>query len=161
MITSNRDYILRIIDEVTRMVARVVFKRRGGADEEALEILVQGYERLFALDRSQLFQFTPDQQFVMLTLDEPPDLARDKVLLYAALSAEAGRVYAKMGNARMAQATFLNALRFTLKARGFATDAPLPECAPNVYELITLAGGHNALDPETAAMVDALPPPAE
>jgi hypothetical protein len=154
MITSRRDYILRIIDEVSRLIARIVFKRRAGADQEALEIVVQSFERLFNLQRDQLFQFTPDQQYIMLTLDEPPDVARDKVLLYAALSAEAGRTYAKMGNQRMAQATFLNALRFALKSRGFAVEMPVPDFAPNVDELITFAGGRDALDPDTRALLD-------
>lgn len=155
MITSRRDYILRIIDEVSRLIARIVFKRRAGADQEALEIVVQSFERLFNLQRDQLFQFTPDQQYVMLTLDEPPDVARDKILLYAALSAEAGRTYSKMGNQRMAQATFLNALRFTLKSRDYAVETPVPEFAPKVDELVALAGGLDTLDPDTRALLDA------
>lgn len=160
MITSNRDYILRIIDEISRMVARIIFKRGAGADDEALELVVQGYERLFNLERNQLFQFTPDQQFAMLTRDEPPDVARDKILLYAALSTEAGRIYSKIGNRRLADATFQNALRFDLKARRFPTEAPLPQFAPDTWELVSLAGGPSALDPETAAEVGKLPPRA-
>ena len=143
MITSRRDYILRIIDELTQMVARIVFKRRGGSDQEALELCVQGFERLFDLERNQLFQFTPDQQFVMLTLDEPPELARDKALIYAALSTEAGVTYEKMGQQRMAIATFSNALRFALKARTIQVDAPLPDFAPKVDELVARIGEAN------------------
>lgn len=153
MITSRRDYLLRMIDEIGQLVARLIFKRKGGADQEALELAVQGFERLFNLDRSQLFQFTPDQQFVMLTLDEPPENARDKALLYAALSAEAGRTYAKMGNARMAQATFTNALRFVLKARAYSEVAtPPPEFAPSVGELVALIGD-DKLDDDTRALM--------
>lgn len=147
MITSRRDYLLRMIDEITQMVARIVFKRRGGSDHEALEICVQSFERLFNLDRNQLFQFTPDQQFVMLTLDEPPDVARDKALIYAAISTEAGRTYEKMGQQRLADATFSNAIRFILKSRAFKVDAPLPSFAPNLDELIGLVG-EDRLDPE-------------
>lgn len=155
MITSNRDYILRIIDEVTQIVARLIFKRGTGADEEALELTVQGFERLFNLERQQIFQFTPDQQYRILILDEPADLARDKVLLYAALSAEAGKTYEKMGSARMAHATFTNALRFALKARSIATDAALPQYAPEPDELVARLGGVDTLDPETAALLRA------
>src|SRR6476469_1843991 len=98
MITSRRDYILRIIDEVGRLLARVVFKRRNRQPEEALQVLVQACERLFALEADKLFQFTPDQHFTMLTQDEPPEIARNKVLLYAALNAEAGQIYGELGN---------------------------------------------------------------
>ena len=152
MITSRRDYILRIIDEVGRMVARIVFKRQANADEEALELAVQSFERLFNLERDKLFQFTPEQHYTMLTLDEPPEIARDKVLLYAAISAETGRVYAKIGNVKMARATFTNALRFALQSKSIPTNAALPEYAPDVDDLVA-AIGRDALDPETAALL--------
>jgi hypothetical protein len=152
VITSRRDYILRIIDEISRLVARIVFKRRVGADQEALELVVMGFERLFNLERHQLFQFTPDQQFTMLTLDEPPEIARDKVLLYAALSDEAGRTYAKMGNERMALATYANALKFALKARAFVSTEPLPDFAPKIEDLVALVG-EDRLDDETKALL--------
>lgn len=153
MITSRRDYILRIIDEVSRLIARIIFKRREGADQEALETVVQGFERLFSMQRDQLFQFTPDHHFVMLTLDEPPENARDKVLVYAALSAEAGRTYSKLGNHTMARATFLNALRFALKARAYAVATPPPRFAPDIKELAATLDPET-LDPETRALLD-------
>lgn len=152
MITSRRDYLLRIIEEITQMVARIVFKRRVGADQEALQIVVQGFQRLFNMPAEQLFTFTPDHHFVMLTLDEPPDIARDKVLLYAALSNEAGQIYRKMGNEAMARATFTNALRFALKARTFAVDGPAPEFAPKVEDLVAALGA-DTLDEETKALL--------
>ena len=37
MITSRRDYLLRMIDEVGRLLARVVLQRRGGRQQEALQ----------------------------------------------------------------------------------------------------------------------------
>lgn len=117
MLTSRRDYLLRIIDEVGRLLARVVFKRRAGQPDQALQAVVQACERLFSLEADKLFQFTADQHFVMLTEGESPEDARDKVLLYAALNAEAAQAYTALGNAPMARATTLNALRFTLRAR--------------------------------------------
>ena len=45
MLTSRRDYILRIIDEVGRLLARVIFKRRSGEQEEALQAIVQPVQR--------------------------------------------------------------------------------------------------------------------
>src|SRR5436305_6765567 len=98
MLTSRRDYLLRIIDEVGRMLARVVFKRRNGREQEALQAVVQACERLFNLEASELFQFTPDQHFVMLTRDVNPADAQAQVLLYAALNAEAAHAYLALGN---------------------------------------------------------------
>jgi hypothetical protein len=135
MITSRRDYILRIIDEVGRILARVVFKRRNHADQEALEAVVHGFERLFNRPAHEVFQFNPDQHFEMLTRDEAAEDARDKVLLYAALSAEAGAIYAKLGNRPLARATQLTALRFSLRALTRYPRENLPAFAPDIAAL--------------------------
>jgi hypothetical protein len=154
MLTSRRDYILRIIDEVSRLLARVIFKHRTGAQEEALQAVVEACERLFSLEASQLFQFTPEQHFVMLTRDEPPEIARDKVLLYAALNLQASRAYAALGNRAMERATLLNALRFTLKGKISFPAEGAPSYTPDLDELVS-ALGRESLDAETAELLAA------
>ena len=152
MITSRRDYVLRIIDEVGRILARVVFKRRAGANQEALETVVVGLQRLFQLDADQVFLLTPDQHYAMLTDEESPEFARDKVLLYAALSAEAGLIYARQEKQAMARATRITALRFVLKARlAFPTEGT-PDYAPKIEHLL-LALSDESLDAETAELL--------
>src|SRR4051794_40013626 len=99
MLTSRRDYVLRIIDEVGLLLRRVLQQRSSGRPDEALQSVVAACERLFQLEAPQLFQFTPEQQVGLLADGEPPDIARDKILLYAALNEEAGRCYRSSGNA--------------------------------------------------------------
>jgi hypothetical protein len=152
MLTSRRDYILRIIDEVSRLLARVIFKRRSGDQEDALQVIVQACERLFALEADQLFQFTPDQHFVMLTENEPPEIGRDKVLLYASLNTEAGHIYTKLGNRTMARASFLNALRFALRARAEFPQENLPPYTPSIA-VLREALADAPLDPATAGLL--------
>ena len=152
MLTSRRDYILRIIDEVSRLLARVLLKRREGHPQEALHTIVQACERLFALEAHQLFQFTPDQHYLMLAEGEPPEIARQKILIYAALNTEAGHVYQKLAHRALARASYLSALRLALKARAqFGSDA-LPDYAPNLSDLLA-ALADEPLDPDTAALV--------
>lgn len=157
MLTSRRDYILRLIDEVGRLLARVVFKRRTGQTEEALQAVVQACERLFGLEASQLFQFTPEHHFVMLAEGETPEVARDKILLYAALNWEAGKLYTELGNRPMARASLVNALRLTLKTRADFPASALPAYAPDVAGLLA-ALADAPLDPETAEMVQTQSP---
>ncbi len=152
MITSRRDYIMRLIEEVAQLLRRTITKRQDGDDRTALETVVFGFSRLFNLDANQVFQFTPEQHFAMLCNEENPDDCRDKVLLYAALSTEAGRLYAKMGNRAMARATYLNALRFVLKARAQFSPEGMPDYAPKVEDLLA-ALGPEPLDAETAALL--------
>jgi hypothetical protein len=157
MLTSKRDYIQRIIDEVVEFLARVVFQRSKGRPEDAMQSVVQAGERLFGLDADQLFQFTPDQQFVMLTEHESPEAAGQKALLFAALNAEAGKIYTTMGDLKMARSCFINALRFTLKAQAaFPSENP-PAYAPRASDLLE-ALKDAPLDADTAALLQATGP---
>ncbi len=152
MLTSRRDYLLRIIDEVGRMLARVIFQREKGRQQDALQSVVQACERLFGLEADKLFQFSPDQHFAMLAEGETPEAARDKILLYAALNTEAGRVYRELANPTMANVSLLNALRFTLKAEKAFPREGWPAFAPSVEELGKLLQGI-PLDPETTELM--------
>ena len=155
MITSRRDYLLRMIEEIGRILARLSVKRRQGEnDESALATIMLGFERLFQLDADQVFLLTPDQHFKMLTEEDDANYARDKVLLYAALSTEAGHVYVKKGNLAMARATFTNALRFTLRAHAKFSTEGLPDYSPRVSDLVTLLKGA-PLDAEIGELLSA------
>jgi hypothetical protein len=154
MITSRRDYMMRILEEVGRLLARISFKRRkGDTDDTALETIVFGFQRLFDLAPDQVFLLTPDQHYDLLIDAETPEFARDRVLMYAALSAEAGYIYARQGNAAMARATFTNALRFTLKARASYSSEGLPEFAPDI-DVLRAALASEPLDATTAKLWD-------
>lgn len=158
MLTSRRDYVLRLIDEAGEFFRRALAKRQSRQPTDALEAVVAGCERLFDLPAAQLFQLTPDQQVRLLARDEPAEQARDKILLYAALCAEAGRVYADLGNTELARGSLLNALRLTLRAhREFADPAPLPVYAPDAATLAD-ALGRDSLDAETSAWLRESPP---
>lgn len=156
MITARRDYMMRVIEEVGRILARLSFKRRkgGDTDDNALESVIFGLQRLFDLQPDQIFRLTPAQHYGLLVRDEPPEFARDKVLLYAALYTEAGHAYTRMKSHEKAAITFGTALRFVLKAR---TQFPVdgwPEYAPSVTDLLD-ALGDAPLDPETTALLAA------
>lgn len=154
MLTSRRDYILRIIDEVGLLLRRVLQQRSAGRPEEGLESVVAACERLFHMEAPQLFQFTPDQQAVMLAEGEAPDVARDKILLYAALNEEAGRCYQALGNAALSRQSYINALRLTLKSQDNCQGLGLPAYAPDPRILLRLLDGA-PLDADTAELVAA------
>ena len=146
--------MMRIFEEVSRLLARISFKRRkGDTDDAALETIVFGFQRLFNMEPDQLFLLTPDQHYDWLTDADTPDFARDRVLMYAALNAEAGHIYVRQGNTTMARATFLNALRFTLKARINYSCEGLPEFAPHIDDLLA-ALASEPLDSTTAKLLD-------
>lgn len=145
--------MMRLLEEIGRLLARVSAKRRkGDSDDAALETVVFGLQRLFNLDADQIFLLQPEQHFALLADEEDPGFARDKILLYAALSAEAGHIYKRLGNPALARATFINALRFTLKARAKYSSEGLPGYAPKVDDLLAALSGE-PLDAETARLL--------
>lgn len=153
MITSRRDYMMRIIEEVSRLLTRVTAKRRkGDTDDADLETVVFGFQRLFNLESDQIFSLTPSQHYDLLADADTPEFARDRVLMYAALGAEAGYVYARQNNTAMARATFTNALQFTLKALADYPAEGLPPFAPNVDDLL-VALAAEPLDPTSAKLL--------
>src|SRR5687768_17415972 len=136
----SRDYILRLVEQVGQLLARVINQRKSHAPQEALQSVMAACERLFGLPAVEIFHHTPDQHVRMLAEGETPENARDKILMYAALTMEAGRCYIEAGNPPFAQQSFYNALRLTLRARrDFPADSR-PAFAPNVQELLTLLG---------------------
>ena len=154
MLTSRRDYILRIIDEVGLLLRRGLQQRAAGRPGEGLQSVVAACERLFVMEAARIFQFTPDQHWVMLAEGEPPDIARDKILLYAALNAEAGHCYRTLGNAALARQSCTNALRLTLQAKSAYAAEGWPEYAPKPADLLA-ALREAPLDADTQALVAA------
>lgn len=148
----SRDYLLRIIEQVGQLLRRVVQQREQNAPQEALQSVMAACERLFGMEAVQLFQFTPDQHVLMLAENEPPENARDKILMYAALLTEAGRAYRTLEQPHLAQQTFLTALRLTLKARRDYTGDAWPSYAPAANDLLLLLGD-TPIDEDTAALL--------
>lgn len=151
-VMPSRDYLLRLIEQVGMLLSRAVGQRKQNTPQEALQSVMAACERLFGMEAVQLFQFTPDQHVPMLADGETDESARDKILMYAALTAEAGRCYLTLSQPDLARGSFLTALRLTLKARTrFPSDA-LPEYAPRVPDLLAQLG-EAPLDPNTAELL--------
>jgi hypothetical protein len=150
--TMQRDYILRLIEQVGQLLSRVVRQRDGNVPQEALQSIMAACERLFGLEAVQIFQFTPDQHVVMLAEGEEPEAAHDKILMYAQLNQQAGLCYASLGQPKLARQSFINALRLSLKARQQYPGFDSPTFAPEPAELLRLLGD-TPLDPETTELI--------
>ena len=150
----QRDYILRLIEQVAQLLSRVVRQREGHSPQEALQSIMAACERLFGMEAVQIFQFTPDQHVAMLADGEEPQVAHDKILMYAALNEEAGRCYSTLGHPKLSQQSFINALRLSLKAQHQFPGFDAPAFAPKNDELIHLLAG-TPLDEEMLALIAA------
>jgi hypothetical protein len=150
----QRDYILRLIEQVAQLLSRAVRQREDNSPQESLQSIMAACERLFGVEAVQLFQFTPEQHVAMLADGEDPEVAHDKILMYAALNEQAGQCYQRLGQPTLSQQSFLNALRFSLKARHQFPGFDAPPFAPSEAQLLR-AIGDLPLDSELQELIAA------
>jgi hypothetical protein len=93
MASQQRDYILRLIDQLRQFLAQIVHLRQSGHHDEALAAVIRAQERLLNLPAARFLSAGPEEQFTLLTRGETPENAREKCLAQADLLAEAARIY--------------------------------------------------------------------
>lgn len=116
MATRRDDYLIRMIEQLRQFVTEALRRREKGQLDLALVMLMQAQEKLFARPTAEFIGLPLDEQLRLLTLDEPPDTAREKTLLYAALLKEASKVYRARDQRDLATSALQLALQVTLLA---------------------------------------------
>jgi hypothetical protein len=94
MASQQRDYILRLIEQLRQFLSQIVNLREHAHYDEALTAIVRAQERLFGLPSERFLSARPEESFNLLTRGETPANAREKCLASADLLAEVARVYA-------------------------------------------------------------------
>ncbi len=89
----QRDYILRLLDQLREFLTQIVRLREAERPDDALLAILQAQERLFGREASLFMQFAPEEQFRALTFGEAADEARAKCVMQADLLSEMARVY--------------------------------------------------------------------
>lgn len=95
MASQQRDYILRLIEQLRQFLSQIVRLRETGRHDEALTAIVRAQERLLGLPAERFLGATPEEHFTLLTRGETSANAREKCLAQADLLAEVARVYAE------------------------------------------------------------------
>ncbi len=132
----ERDYLLRLIEQMIEAVLQAAKLRKAGQPEQAIHSAVSQMEKLLGLPPGGFGSLSIDQLFFQLTQDERPEDARNKCLAFAALSREAGLAYADKDLSALAQPAFYLSLVFTLIALTRYPRANPPPFTPAVDELL-------------------------
>jgi hypothetical protein len=94
MASQQRDYILRLIEQLRQFLSQIVQLRENGSYDEAFAAIIRAQERLLGLPSDRFLAAGPDEHFTLLTRGETPENAREKCLAQSDLLAEVARVYA-------------------------------------------------------------------
>jgi hypothetical protein len=154
MAIRREDYILELIEELQAFVAQALNLADSGRLGEALMAMVRAQEKLFARPMAEFVSLGIDEQLRLLALDESPDRARAKLLAYAALLTEGGKIYGGRGRRDLAAGAFQLALHVTLTVA--VGDPPRAgELRPAIAELRARLPG-STLNPPVRELLDRL-----
>lgn len=109
MSIARRDYILRLIEQFVEMLARIVGLRKAGKLDEAEKLARETADGIFGSLRSMIDGVDSSTAASLLG-------SREKIVVYAALTAEEAEIAALRGDARKTSNRRRRALELYLEA---------------------------------------------
>jgi tetratricopeptide (TPR) repeat protein len=133
----RRDYILRMIEEFVRALARINSLKKGQRWQEASVALDEEFKRLIADGAQVVVRLSETELLARLMQEGPTQVVRDKTLMLTTLLAEAGDVAAAQDRPDESRECYLKALHLLLDTltRGDVLD--FPEFVPKVEKLVS------------------------
>jgi hypothetical protein len=130
---QRQDYLLRQLEMLRHLVARLTGQREPAGLEEALQISYQLQEKLFAMPAADFLRQEVGEQVATLARNESPQRGQEKILTYAGLLRETAQVYDFRGHPELAQGARQLALHVALHVA--LDNPPHPDAAALVAEL--------------------------
>ncbi len=118
----QQDYIMRMIQQMTGFLVRVLLLRKQGKTEEALAVLTDAYGRLSGLSGSLVHALSEEDLIELL--QARGGLNPDRCLALAELLRAEGHVYDDVERFDESYPRYLKALRLYLELRNDADDLP-------------------------------------
>jgi hypothetical protein len=114
MAPQKQDYMVRLMEELTRYLAEIRRLRDGGSGDAALLTVLQAQQRLFARPAQEFMTRSLEEQVHLLVIGETAADAREKCLAYATLLTEAGHTYQAREQTAVASGAYQLALQVLL-----------------------------------------------
>ena len=148
----RRDYILRMIEECVRMLARINSLKQGQRWNEAAEALDVEFQRLAGAGAPAVARLSETELLARLIEGEATQTVRHKTLVLTTLLKEAGDVAAGQNRPDESRECYLKALNLLLETLAREEVFEFPEFVPKV-ELLVAALANDALPLRTHARV--------
>jgi hypothetical protein len=132
----RRDYILRMIEEFVRALARISGLRQQGDWAQAAETMDQEFNRLVGGGAQGVAQLSETELLARLMQGEPTQVVRDKTLILTALLKEAGDLAAAQGRMEESRTYHLKALHLLLDLLDSSEVFDFPEFVPTMGALL-------------------------
>jgi hypothetical protein len=146
----RRDYILRMIEEFIRALARIQSYKRSENWKEAAGAVDEEMQRLIGGGAEAIAKLSETELLARLVQGEATQAVRDKTLVLTTLMKEAGDVATATGRTEAGRECYLKALHLLLDVLGRGEVFECPEFVPRV-EMLVAALGDEALPMQTQA----------
>jgi hypothetical protein len=133
----RRDYILQMIEEFARALARINSLKAGQRWNEAGEELDTEFKKLTGEGAAALGRLSETELLARLMREGPTHALRDKTLILTALLKEAGDVAVAEGRTEQGREYHLKALHLLLEVLGGEDRGEFPEFVPKVAMLVS------------------------
>ena len=148
----RRDYILRMIEECIRALARINSLKQGQRWNEASAELDAEFKKLIGNDARAIARLSESDLMARLMQDGPTHALRDKTLILTTLLKEAGDLAAAEVRTEESRECYLKALHLLLGTLASGEVFEYPEFVPKV-EMIVTALQSTPLPSRTHAML--------
>jgi tetratricopeptide (TPR) repeat protein len=133
----RRDYILRMIEEFVRALARIHSLKQGRQWPAASAALDEEFKRLVADGAPAVARLSETELLARLMQEGPTQVVRDKTFMLTTLLKEAGDVAAAQGRPDQSRECYLKALHLLLDTLGRGEVSECPAFVPQVEGLVT------------------------
>jgi hypothetical protein len=128
----RRDYILRMIEQLTQVLTRtrqqIAARQFGDAREELDKVFIE----LTGADTDTVSELSETELLAKLTLDAPTLIFREKTLIMTALLQEAGQLHIAEGREESGHACWLKSLNLLLTLKLQDADFEFPAFVPKI-----------------------------
>ena len=131
----RQDYILRMIEEFVRMLARIRSLKKGQRWAETSGDLDAGFKQLIGDGAPAVARLSETELLARIMQDGPTHLVRDKTLMLVTLLKEAGDVATAEDRVEEGRECYLKALHLLLDTLGRGEVFEFPEFVPDVAML--------------------------
>jgi hypothetical protein len=149
----RHDYLLRMIAEFARALARITALRKNRQWTDANEAITDEFQQLLRLDAAAVVRLSPTELVARLVEAESTQVVREKTLFVVALLKEAGDAQDEHGPAEAARLYYLQGLRLLLGVMAQEDVFEWPEFVPTIEMLLAgLRGAPLPLEIEALLM---------
>lgn len=147
----RRDYILRMIEEFMRALARIQSLQAGERWTEAALTTDEEFKRLLAVDALHALQLSDVVLLAKLAEGEPTHSVQDRALMVATLFKKAGDTSLAQEKAEESRQYYVRGLHLLLDVLGRSEDFECPAFVPKVEEFVERL--HDTMSMPTQALL--------